>query len=394
MPRQIATDRDLAAGFDATLDRRSAADCKKWRLYPEDILPMWVADMDFGVAEPILAALRRRIAHPVFGYAQAPEALREAIVAAMVDRHGWTIQPEHLVFLPGVEPGFNMALKAFLAPGDGVLVQTPMYRPILSAPGHRGMRRVDAPLTPSDRGYTVDLEAFDGLMSGCRALLLCNPHNPTGKVFTDAELTRMAVACERRDALVISDEIHCDLVFGGKRHRPIAALSPEVARRTITLMSASKAWNIAGLKTAFAIIPDPRMRERFQQARLGMVDSVNLMGLEATRAAYAEGDAWRRAAIAYLEGNRDHLAQELARSFPKVGFRPPEASFLAWLDCTALGLQPHPQEYLLKEARVGLSAGLEFGSLGAHHIRLNFGCPRAILDTALDRMEEALVRLR
>jgi cysteine-S-conjugate beta-lyase len=211
------------SAFDREIDRRSIADCKKWRLHPDDVLPMWVADMDFAVAEPIVDALRRRLDHPVFGYAQAPDALREAIVASLAARHGWTVEPDALVFLPGVEPGFNMALKAFLQPGDGVLVQTPVYRPILSAPGHWGLTRIDAPLVPDGAGYAMDAQALDEALAKCRALLFCNPHNPTGKAFNAAELAAIAAACERRDVLIVSDEIHCDLVHAGHRHRPIAS---------------------------------------------------------------------------------------------------------------------------------------------------------------------------
>ena len=378
------------AGLDHIIDRRNAADCKKWRLYPEDVLPMWVADMDFAVAEPILAALRGRLAHPVFGYAQPPEALRNAIVEALARQHNWCIQPDDLVFLPGVEPGFNMALKAMLKPGDGVVVQTPMYRPILSAPGHWGLRRIDEPLVRAGLGYAIDPAGLEHALGQARAFLLCNPHNPIGKVFTDAELSFIAAACEQHDVLIISDEIHCDLVYSGHRHRPIATLAPEIAERTITLMSASKTFNIAGLKTAFAIIPNAILRQRFQSSRLGMVDSVNLMGLEATRAAFESCEAWRQATVAYLEGNRDHLASELKRRLPAIGFRPPEASFLAWLDCSALKLVHEPQQFFLKKARVSFSAGADFGATGKGHVRLNFGCPRAQLDEALNRIEQAL----
>ncbi len=378
------------ADFDAVLDRRAAADCKKWRLYGDDVLPMWVADMDFAVAPPIVAALGARLAHPVFGYAQPPEALKAAVVDWLAARHGWAIRPEDLVFLPGVEPGFNMALKAMLTPGDGVVVQTPMYRPILAAPGHWGLTRIDAPLVPGTDGYGVDIAGLEQALARSRAFLFCNPHNPTGKVHDPTELAAIAALCERHDVLIISDEIHCDLVYSGRRHRPIATLAPEIARRTVTLMSASKTFNIAGLKTAFAVITDRALRERFQQTRLGMVDSVNIMGLEATRAAFAEGEPWRRGLLGCLEGNRDHLAREIARRFPGIILRPPDASFLAWLDCTALGLTPEPQAFFLDAAKVGLSAGSEFGRSGAGHVRLNFGCPRPLLDAALDRMEQAL----
>jgi cysteine-S-conjugate beta-lyase len=376
--------------FDQRIDRRSAEDCKKWRLYPEHVLPMWVADMDFAVAEPITRALRDRLDHPVFGYAQPSDALKSAIVDWLANRHAWQVQPDDLVFLPGVEPGFNMALKAMLQPGDGVVVQTPMYRPILDAPGHWSLKRIDAPLTPDGGGWSVDEARLDEALGQSQALLFCNPHNPTGKVFSEAELAFIAACCERHDVLIVSDEIHCDLVYSGGRHRPIAAVSPEIAARTITLMSAGKTFNIAGLKTAFAIISNPDLRRRFQEARSGLVDSVNLMGLEATRAAFRHGDAWRQAVVVYLEANRGHLAQELERRFPGIACRPPQASFLAWLDCSALGLELDPHVFFLNRAHAGFSAGADFGPGGKNHVRLNFGCTRATLDEALDRMERAL----
>ncbi len=376
--------------FDTIIDRLAAADCKKARLHPPDVLPMWVADMDFAAAEPIQQALRDRLAHPVFGYAQAPESLKRAIIDHLQEQFSWSIAPEDLVFLPGVEPGFNMALKAFLKPGEGVVVQTPMYRPILNAPAHWGLSRIDAPLATEEGGHGLKAGGLDEAMARARAILFCNPHNPTGKVFTTEELATIATLAERHDLLIISDEIHCDLVYRGHRHIPIATLSPEIARRTITLMSASKGFNIAGLKTAFAIITDPQLRQRFQQARSGMVDSVNLLGLVATEAAYRSANGWRQSLVAYLEGNRDHLARQLSERLPAIRFRPPQASFLAWLDCSALGLAPDPHRFILDRARVGLSAGSEFGERGAGHVRLNFGCPRARLDEAIDRLVLAL----
>jgi cysteine-S-conjugate beta-lyase len=377
-----------AAGFSRDLVRRAIADTKKWNLYAEDVLPLWVADMDFAVAEPILDALRERLAHPVFGYAQASASLKATLVRAMAERHGWIIRPEDLVFLPGVEPGFNMALRAFLQPGDGVAMQTPVYKPIRMAPGHHGLKRIEVPLPPLADGHAVDLAALDEGLSRARALLFCNPHNPTGKVFSAGELRAIASLCERHDVLLISDEIHCDLVYPGARHTPVAALAPEIGHRTITLMSASKAWNIAGLKCAFAIIPDEAMRRRFESARAGLVDSVNIMGLVATEAAFAAGEPWRQAALAYLAGNRNHLARQIGKRFPAVLFRPPEASFLAWFDCGALALRPDPQAFFLDCARVAFNSGADFGA--PDHVRLNFGCTRATLDVALERMERAL----
>jgi cystathionine beta-lyase len=378
--------------FDAPIDRRAAADCRKWNRYPADTLPMWVADMDFAVPEPIQAALRTRLAHPVFGYAGPPASLIEAILEMLEVRHGWKVAPEAIVMLPGVEPGFNMALRGLLSPGDGVVVQTPIYAPILAAPLHWGQRRIEVPLKPIASGFSADLPALENAFAekGTKAFLLCNPHNPTGKVYDADELSVIAASCLRHNVLIISDEIHGDLVYEGGRHYPIALLAPEIAERSITLMSASKTYNIAGLKAAFAIIPNAALRQAFVSARAGMVDSVNLMGLVATEAALRECKAWRHALLIYLQENRDFLASEIAQRFPMIGYQPPQASFLAWLDCRGIALAVEPAQFFLERARIAVSAGEEFGTLGAGHIRLNYGCRRATLAASLDRLEQAL----
>lgn len=380
----------MSFDFDTAIDRRNTGS-NKWSRYPADVLPMWVADMDFAVAPEIVAALQRRIAHPIFGYGAARDELRATIVAMLERMYGWSVSPEALVFLPGVEPGFNMALNAFLKSGDGVVVQTPMYRPILVAPGHWGMRRIDVQLQGGgDGAYRTDLAALGRALDQAKALLFCNPHNPTGKVFARDELVAIAAACAARDVLIVSDEIHCDLLFDGRRHIPIAALSPEIASRTITLMSASKTFNVAGLKTAFAIVPDASLRERYAAARLGMVDSNNVIGLEATQAAFAHGEEWRQALIAYLQANRDWLAEAVATRLPGIKMRKPEGTFLAWLDCGALGLGADLAKFFVEHAKVGMSAGTEFGESGRDFMRLNFGCTRATLEDGVARIEKAL----
>ena len=378
--------------FDAPIDRRAAADCRKWNRYPADTLPMWVADMDFAVPEQIQAALRTRLAHPVFGYAGTPASLIEAILEMLEVRHGWKVAPEAIVMLPGVEPGFNMALRGLLSPGDGVVVQTPIYAPIRTAPLNWGQRRIEVPLKPTPSKFSADLPALENAFAeeGTKAFLLCNPHNPTGKVYDVDELSAIAASCLRHHVLIISDEIHGDLVHEGGRHYPIASLAPEIAERSITLMSASKTYNIAGLKAAFAIVPNVALRQAFVSARAGMVDSVNLMGLVATEAALREGEAWRRALLGYLQENRDFLARELTQRFPMIGYQPPQASFLAWLDCRGLALSIEPAKFFLEHARIAVSGGEEFGALGAGHVRLNFGCRRATLIAALNRLEQAL----
>jgi cystathionine beta-lyase len=378
--------------FDAIIDRRGTG-ATKWSVYPADVHPMWVADMDFTAPPAVVEALAARVAHGVFGYAVPRPELREAIVADMAARYRWTIQPEDIVFLPGVVPGFNMALKALLAPGDGVVVNPPVYPPILAAAGHWGLERRDVPLVRIGTGWGYDEAAFKAALDAAGAYILCNPHNPIGKVFTPAELAAIADACLKRDVVILSDEIHCDLVFDGRRHVPIASLAPEIAARTVTLMAASKTYNIAGLKCAYAIIPDKAIRARLDGARLGMVDSINPLGLEATLAALRHGGPWLKALTAYLQANRDHLVAEVARLLPGVRMTAPEGTYLAWLDCSGLKLEGEAQRFFLKEAKVAFNPGSDFGAGYGDHVRLNFGCPRALLDEGLARMAAALARL-
>lgn len=369
----------MAFDFDTGIDRRHTGS-KKWSRYPDDVLPMWVADMDFAAAPAIVAAIIRRLQHPVFGYCSATPELREQIVADMETTYGWSITPDDIVFLPGVEPGFNMAIKALLEPGQSLAIQTPIYEPILGAPDHWSLNAVDIRLDRPICEQRDELARAD-------ALLLCNPHNPTGKVYDRADLLALAEATGSRP--IISDEIHCDLVYDGRRHIPIASLDPAIARRTVTLMSAAKTYNIPGLKTAFAIVQNPVLRQRFDASRLGMVDSVNILGLEATLAAFRDAKDWRDEVVTYLQGNRDYLANAIADRLPGVTMPLPEATYLAWLDCSALGLA-NPAEHFLHHAKVAFSAGSDFGPAYGQFVRLNFGCPRALISEAVNRMAAAL----
>lgn len=377
-----------AHDFDTVIDRRQVP-TSKWDRYPEGVLPMWVADMDFPVAEPIAAALRDRLNHPVFGYGgPGPATLRDVIAADMQDFYDWTISPADVVFLPGVVPGFNQALKAFTQAGDRLVVETPVYPPILAAADNWGLARVDVSTRPISEGSAVDTVRLTAALTDAKAFLLCNPHNPTGKVRARAELEAIAKACLSSGAVIISDEIHCDIVYGGQKHVPIAALSPEVARRTITLMAASKTYNIAGLKTAYAIIPDAELRRRFAAASLGMSEGANVLGLVATEAALRHGRPWKKALLSYLEANRDHLIGRLGREIPEIRIHAPEATYLAWLDCSPLELGD-AYRFFLDKAKVAFNPGPSFGS-DDQHVRLNFGCPRALLDEGIDRMVRAL----
>jgi cystathionine beta-lyase len=377
--------------FDASIERRGSG-CSKWTRYAEDVLPMWVADMDFASAPPILDALRERVGHGVLGYGMAQGSLVRAILAHLDRHYGWQVEPEAILPLTGVVPGFNLALRALCAPGAGALVQTPVYPPMLKAPENWRLRRVEAPLRPDG---TVDPAAFRAAAREAGqggAFLLCNPHNPTGRVFRREELAAMAEACLAEGLAIVSDEIHCDLVFDGARHLPVAMLAPEVAARTVTLMSAGKTWNIAGLAVGWAVVPDPALRARFAAARAGLADHPNILGLIATEAALREGEPWRRAVLGYLRANRDWLHEAVAARLAGVRMARPEGTYLAWLDCSgaAPAVAADPAGFFLRAAKVGFNPGPDFGAPGRGHLRLNFGCPRATLEEGLARMERAL----
>jgi cystathionine beta-lyase len=379
--------------FDQVFDRHHTGSTK-WSRYPADVLPMWVADMDFAAPPVIVQALQKRLEHPMVGYSVAQDDLREAIVADLWNKYAWRVEPQELIFLPGVESGFNMALKALVQAPQNVVVQVPNYPPLRHAPGHWGLNKVELNFdAQADGTYSTPLDTLSQSLQGGGALLLSNPHNPLGKAFPRAELQAIADICLEHGAWIISDEIHAELCFDGRQHIPMATLCPQVAQRTITLMSASKAYNIAGLKTSFMIIQDRHLREKVNHARCGMVDSVNPLGMEATRVAYSEAAPWLAELKVYLQGNRDFLAEAVRTRLPGVTMNLPQSTYLAWLDCSALGLD-NPQQFFLEQAKVGLSAGLDFGDDCKQFVRLNFGCPRSLLEEGIARMERSLRHLK
>jgi len=377
--------------FDRIIDRRHT-DSEKWRTFGSDVLPLWVADMDFTAPEPVIRALRERVEHGIFGYDGEPPELREVLVARLQERYAWSVPADAIVFVPGLVVGLNVATRAAAQPGDGALVQTPVYRPIIDAPGSAGQVLQPMALTrQADGRYTLDPELMAATITDrTRTFTLCNPHNPVGRVFTREELTTMAELCLRHDLTIISDEIHCDLLFSGAQHIPIASLAPELAARTITLIAPSKTFNIAGLYCSAAIIPDPELRRRFKAVARGIVPSVNLMAFAAALAAYRDGGPWLTECLRYLEDNRDYLMRYVAERLPGIRMSPMEGTYLAWLDCREAGITGAPAKFFLESARVGLNDGAWFGEEGKGFVRLNFGCPRATLTEALDRMAEAL----
>ena len=378
--------------FDRVVDRR-ASDSNKWHKFPADVLPLWVADMDFPSPPAVVDALRARVEHGFFGYLREHNELPAVVAERLAKRYGWRVSPEAVVALPGVIAGFNQALRALTSPGDGLLVQTPVYPPILRAAGNHGLRRDEHALTRgADGRYAVDLETFGAsFRDRTRAFLLCNPHNPVGRLYGRTELEGMAAACLRRDVAIVADEIHCDLLLDGRQHVPMASLAPEIEQRTITLMAPSKTFNLPGLKCAVGIVPDAELRQRFVAAGADLVPKINLLGYTAAVAAYREADAWLDELLAYLADNRDFLVEQVRTRLPGVVVAPPEATYLAWLDCRgAAPAADDPYTFFLERARVALSDGSAFGPGGAGFVRLNFGCPRPLLAQALERMRAAL----
>jgi cystathionine beta-lyase len=378
--------------FDKVVDRRGT-DSNKWHKFGPDVLPLWVADMDFPSPPPVVDALRARVEHGIFGYLRegAPE-LVEVFTERCRKRYGWDVPRDAIMLAPGVNPANNVAARAACAPGDGLVILTPAYPPLLRVPGNVGLEaQLPALARRADGRYEIDFDAFErAITPRTKAFLLCNPHNPVGRVYTSAELSRLAEICLRHRLTIIADEIHCDLLYTGHEHVPMASLSPEVATHTITMMAPSKTFNQAGLKASVAVVTDPVLRERFQSARKDMVQpTANVMGYTAMVAAYRDGGAWHEALLRYLEANRDYLVDYVSRHLSGVTMAKPEGTYLAWLDCRPGGIAD-PFTFFLEQARVAFNDGKLFGAPGDGFVRLNFGTPRVLLTEGLERMRTAL----
>jgi cystathionine beta-lyase len=352
--------------------------------------------MDFPAPEPVVRALRERVEHGIFGYGVGLDAvspLHEVFAERLARRFGWRVCPEAIVLLPGVIPGFNVACRMLAGPGDGLLLQVPLYPPILRVPLNLGLAADQVPLAREPDGrYGLDWKAFEAAITPrTRAFLLCNPHNPVGRVYRRDELLRLAELCLRHGLWIVADEIHCDLLYSGQQHVPIASLDAEVERRTVTLMAPSKTFNLPGLKAAVAVIPDAAVREQFAATRSDLVQTMNVLGYTAALAAYRDGQEWLDQLLAYLEANRDFLVDYVRRYLPGITVAAPEATYLAWLDCRRAPIPGgDPYTFFLERARVALNDGKTFGPGGEGFVRLNFGCPRSILGEALQRMRRAL----
>ncbi|MBN1372498.1 MAG: PatB family C-S lyase [Anaerolineaceae bacterium] len=381
----------MSWNFDEIIDRR-ASDSIKWNYFDEDVLPMWVADMDFRAPDVVIDALLKRVQHGVFGYASQETDTAAAVVDYLKQQYAWQVDPEAIVFLPGVVVGFNLASHALVGEGEGVLIQPPVYMPFLTTAKNVSGMRQDAQLVCDEYGrYSIDWDVLNATFEkNTRMFLLCSPHNPVGRVWTRPELERVAEECLRRGVAICSDEIHADLVFSESKHIPIGALDHEIGKQTITLMAPSKTFNVPGLYCSFAVIPNKDLRKKFLAARRGVVGESNVLGMTAAAAAYREGRPWLDALLTYLQNNRDSTEAFIRQNMPDLKMTHPEGTYLAWIDCHGAGLGDNPAEFFKNEARVALNEGSWFGAGGEGFVRLNFGCPRSMLMEGLERMRAAL----
>jgi cystathionine beta-lyase len=385
----------MGYNFDELI-RREGSNCIKYDFRKdvfgrEDVLPLWVADMDFKTPDFVIEAIRTRLDHEVLGYTYRPASYHEAILSWMLRRHGWTIQKEWISFSPGVVAGLTLAIESFSESGDEVVLQPPVYQPFFDSIRMTRRKMVENPLKLVDGRYTFDLDDLKSKVTEkTKLLLLCNPQNPGGMVWTREELEALAAFCLEHGILVISDEIHSDLIFKGHRHIPLASLSEEVANHCVVCMAPSKTFNMAGLSTSFLVIPNKRLYAAYERTlRIPHLHMGNLFGTVALEAAYRKGDEWLEQLIAYLWSNYLFLEDFLKENLPAVKVMKPEATYLVWLDFSAYGLNDDQLNTRIIGAGVGLNRGIQFGREGSGYMRMNIGCPRSLLAEALDRMADA-----
>lgn len=374
--------------FDKTIDRR-ATNSYKWDSAPEGVLPMWVADMDFRTAPAIIDALQKRVAHGIFGYTRVPDAYYDAVTSWFSRRHGWDIDREWIIYTSGVVPAVSAVIKALTVPGDKVIVQTPVYNCFFSSIRNNGCEIVSNPLRRTADTYEMDFDALERCAADPRAkvMLLCNPHNPAGRVWTPDELTRLGNICLRNGVTVVADEIHCELVYQGFKYTPFASLSDAFLHRSVTCVSPSKAFNIAGLQIANIVAFDNDLRSRIDKAiNINEVCDVNPFGVAATIAAYNEGEEWLNQLVDYLHGNYEAMAEFCRRELPKFPITRLEGTYLVWMDCSSLGMPSDALEHaLLDDARLWLNAGTMYGAEGEGYMRWNIACPRSVMLDGLNR---------
>lgn len=386
--------------FDKIIDRTDT-DCEKYDsrehiFGAKDVIPLWVADMDFVSADFIVEAMRKRLDHRVFGYTYRSADYDAAIQGWLLRRSGWQVEREWLAYSPGVVVGVTYAMLSCTQEGDGVLIQQPVYHPFAIVTKANNRKVVNSSLINTPQGYRIDFQDFEAKLKESKVFILCNPHNPTGRAFTEDELRRMGELCVKHDVRIISDEIHSDFVYAPHRHTHIATLSPEIAARTITFVAPSKSFNLAGLCTAVAISSSPEVLSQYK-AELHKIhlDSSNIFGATALKAAYSEGDQWMDDMKSYLEGNIDYVLDFLRTNMPQVKCHKPEATYLMWLDFSEWGMtQEQLNRFLVEKAKLGMTTGVIFGDGGHGFQRMNIGAPRATIRQAMEQLLKVKNALR
>jgi cystathionine beta-lyase len=391
--------------FDLKCDR-SNTNCVKWDAVKDmfgrdDVIPMWVADMDFPAARPIVAALKKRAAHEFYGYTKPGQELIDAIVNRMQRKFNWKIRPEWIVFTPGVIPALSAAVRAVTRPGDEIILQEPVYFPFFSVVTQNGCKIINNALKFDGKRYSMDLRDLENKFrpaasshmthSRAKAIIFCNPQNPIGRLWTKAETARMGEIVIRNGGIVISDEIHCEILYKGYRHTPFAAISEEFAQNSVVCMAPSKTFNLAGLHASCIIIPNKKLRDSFSDQLAAIVPGPNVFGLIAMEAAFRDGDEWLGQMLDYLDGNLKITMDYFAKRIPKIKVIKPQGTYLLWLDCRGLCLDNQALSTFMREqARVGFDDGFLFGAAGSGFERMNIACPRVILLEALSRIEQAV----
>ena len=382
----------MSAAFDAvSLEQLRRRRSRKWQEFPADVLPAFIAEMDFDLAPAVKSALAEAVALGDAGYSGGSTDLAESLAAFMLARYGWELDPSDVVRVSDVMVGITELLRVAARPGDGVVVNPPVYPPFFSHVVEAGCRLVEAPLAVSRGRYELDLEALrSAFAAGSRIYLLCNPHNPMGRVFSRADLLQVVELAERYGVLVLSDEIHAPLTLPGARHTPFLSLGESARARGIALVSASKGWNIPGLKCAQIVVASDPMRTVIRRLPEHVWLGAGNLGVVASVAAYRDGGGWLDELLAVLDRNRNLMSTLLAERLPGVVYRPPEAGYLGWLDCRGLGLPQEPVDRFLERGRVALTAGLRFGRQGSGHVRVTMATSREILDEIVERMHAAI----
>lgn len=378
--------------FDAIRNRQNT-NSVKWDIFPHDRLPMWVADMDFDVCPKIIDAIQKRLEHPVFGYPLENPELKQVFCERMMHRYGWDVKPEDIVFVPGIVSGFNFAVRAFCNSDNSLIYQTPAYPPFIEASDNFNIEGIsnDLYFDESDQLWKIDFDKFEQQIKDNTSLfILCNPHNPVGRAFTAEELSRLGEICLKHGVKICSDEIHCEILYKGTRHTPIASLSKELSDNTITFMAPSKTFNIPGLACSIAIIQDPEMRIAYKKALNGLGSHVSILSETAGLAAYRDCDDWLAELLEYLEGNRDFAQNYIKQNIPAIRMNRMEATFLMWMDCSDLPIEGSPADFFAENAHVQLNDGAAFGTGYEKFVRMNLGTNRATLEIALENMRKAL----